>query len=226
MKRISHKACLLSAVMLLLLLTPPITALADGGDDEFTQTVDGYRVTLVFEKPIASGANQIHIQVSDTHGQAVSHAQVEVSFVEAKAEHADAEESTLQSDTQGVESMSEGGHTETTAPTPESDMHGMEGTNEIATSATTLPDGHNEMGMVAFAAGHEAGEYEGEIVVTGAGEWTIRVHLTVENRLIEFDFPLHVAGSQAGSKILLGFFAINAVILGTAATLKLKPATA
>jgi hypothetical protein len=212
--------------MLLLLLTSPISALADGGEDEFTQTVDGYRVTLVFEKPIASGENQFHIQVSDAHGQAVSNAQVEVSFVEAKAEHADAEESTSPSDTHGMESMPEAGHTEAEQPTSESDMHGMEGMSGMEASPTALPDEHDEMGMVAFTAGHEAGEYEGAIVVTDAGEWTIQVHLTVEDHLVEFDFPIHVAGSQAGSNILLGFFAINAVILGSAATLKLKPAKA
>jgi hypothetical protein len=212
--------------MLLLLLASPITALADGGEDEFTQTLDGYRVTLVFEKPLASGANQFHIQVSDAHDQTVSNAQVEVRLVEAKAEHADAEESTSQSDTHGMGSMPEAGHTKAEQPTSESDMHGMEGMSGMETSPTALPDEHDEMGMVAFTAGHEAGEYAGEIAIAGAGEWTIRVHLTVENHLVEFDFPIHVAGSQAGSNILLGFFAINVVILGSAATLKLKPAKA
>ena len=101
-------------------------------------------------------------------------------------------------------------------------MHGMGGMSEPEKEViptVVLPDEHDEMGMVAFAAGHEAGEYEGEMVVTGPGEWMIRVHLTVDNRLIEFDFPLHVAGPQAGSNILLGFFAINAVILGAAVAL-------
>jgi hypothetical protein len=202
MKRTILKAYRLSAVLLLLLLATQITALADGGEDELTQTVDGYRVTLVFENPIASGENQIHIQVSDAQDQPVSNAQVEVSVVEAKVEHTEAEEPASQSDTHGMESM----------PEPE---------------ATPTPsDEHDEMEMVAFTAGHEAGEYEGEIVIAGSGEWTIQVHLTVEDHLIEFDFPLHLAGAQAGKNILLGFFTINAVILVTAATLKLKPAAA
>ena len=54
MKRIFHNGCLLSAVMLLLLSAAPITVhwrMAERMN--ITQTVDGYRVTLVFEKPIA-----------------------------------------------------------------------------------------------------------------------------------------------------------------------------
>jgi hypothetical protein len=103
-------------------------------------------------------------------------------------------------------------------------MHGMESMPEH--EAIPSPDEHGEMDMVVFAAGHEAGGYAGEIDVAGSGEWMIRVHLTVEEHLVEFDFPLHVTGSQAGKSILLGFFAINAVLLGTAATLKFKPSAA
>lgn len=203
MKRIFHNGCLLSAVMLLLLSMAPITVQADGGGgDEIVQTVDGYRVTLVFEKPITSGENQIHLQVSDAQGQPVSNAQVEVRLVDAEAEHTEAEE-----------------------PVSQGDMHAMEGMEGVG-AAPSSSNEHDEMGMVAFTAGHEDGEFEGEIVVADSGEWTLQVHLTVEEHLIEFDFPLHIASSQAGKNILLGFFAINAVILGTAATLKLKPAAA
>ena len=61
MKRFSHKTGLLFSAILLLLLALPISALADGGTggNEFTQTVSGYQVTLVFEKPAAVGENQI-----------------------------------------------------------------------------------------------------------------------------------------------------------------------
>jgi hypothetical protein len=197
MKRIFHNGCLLSAVMLLVLSLAPINVLADGGEDEITQTVDGYRVTLVFEKPIANGENPIHLQVSHAQGQPVSNAHVEVRVVEAEAEHTEAESHASQGDNHG--------------------MDGMDGTH-------SSPSEHDEMEIVTFTAGHEEGEYAGEIVVADSGEWTLQVHLAVAGHLVEFDFPLHIASSQAGKNILLGFFAINAVILGTAATLKLKPA--
>ena len=202
MKRTLYKTCLLSAVVILLLVAAPMTALADGGEDEFTQTVDGYRVTLVFENPITSGENQIHIQVSDAQGQPISSARVEVSVVEAETEHAEAE-----------------------TPAPQSGMAGMDSTPEMDATPTTS-DEHDEVEMTAFAAGHEAGEYEGEIAIAGAGEWAIWVHLTVEDHLVKFDFPVHMTGPQTGKNILLGFFTINAVIVGTAVTLKLKSAAA
>ena len=197
MNGIIHKACLLSAVMFLLLSAVPFTALADGGEDELAQTVDGYQVTLVLEKPIASGDNQIHLLVRNAHDQPVSNAHVEVRVVEAEVEHSEAEE-----------------------PASQTDTHGMEGMGATHSASSE----HDDMGMVAFTAGHEDGEYAGEIVVADSGEWSIQVHLIVEEHRVVFYFPLHVANSQAGRNILLGFLAINAVILGTAATLKLKPA--
>ena len=79
---------------------------------------------------------------------------------------------------------------------------------------------HDEMGMVAFTAGHEAGEYEGEIVVAGSGEWIIRVHLTVEGTWSNSNFPSMWPALQAGKNILLGFFAINCCHFGDGGHLK------
>lgn len=203
MKRIMYKACLLSAAMLLLLSVAPITALADGGGKEQTQTIDGYQVTLVFEPPIVSGENQIHLQIRDSQNQPVSHAQVEVSVVEVDAEHSEAE-AQPQTDSHG------------------SSMGGMPGME----AAPTPPDEHNSMDMVTFAAGHEMGEYQGKVVIANPDDCTLRVHLTVDGKLVEFDFPLQVESSKTGTNILLGFFAINAVIMGAAAILKIKPSVA
>lgn len=92
MKRILSKISLLSAV-LLLLLAAPMTALADGGGDgTLTQTADGYQVTLVFEEPVASGENKMHVQVADAHGQPVSNALIEVAVIAAQDEHSEVEE--------------------------------------------------------------------------------------------------------------------------------------
>jgi len=238
MKRILHKARLLSAVVFLLLLAAPITALADGGAEELTQTVDGYQTTIVLEKPMAVGENQFHLKITDAQGQPVTNAEVEVGVVAVEADHAEVEaapqedlhglESTPERDAPptppssmgGMEGMSE----QAATPTPQSDMHGMEAAPEEDVASEPI-DEHDE--MMAFTAGHEAGEYEGEIVVAGSGEWAIRVHVMVDDHLIEFDFPIHVAGAQStGKNILLGFFAINAVILVTAFTMKFKSAAA
>ena len=239
MKSIFHKACLLSAVVLLLLMAAPMTALADGGAEELAQTVDGYQVSIVLEKPIVVGENQFHLRITDAQGQPVTNAEVEVGVVEAEADHEEYE-ATPQEETHGTGGMLE----PTATPTPKSSMGGMEGmsseqaatpapqdeTPSMATTpeehaAETFVDEHDE--MMVFTAGHEAGEYEGEIVVAGSGEWAIRVHVMVDGHLIEFDFPIHVAGAQStGKNILLGFFAINAVILGTAFAMKFKSAAA
>ena len=92
MKRFAHKTALLLAAILIILLTLPISALADGGTggNEFTQTVNGYQVTLAFEKPAAVGENEIHVLVKDGMGMPVSQADLEVSVVDAQVEHVDA----------------------------------------------------------------------------------------------------------------------------------------
>lgn len=236
MKRILHKACLLSAVVLLLLMAVPITALADGGAEELTQTVDGYQVTLVLEQPIAVGENQFHLKITDPHGQPVTDAQVEVGIIQVEEDHEEEEiETAPQEDSHGAESTPEktspapqtsmGGMGDMTeqpvTATPQSDTHGMETTPE--TEAEPV-DEHDE--MTVFTSGHEAGEYEGEIMVAVSGEWAIRVHVTVDGHLIEYIFPLHVASPQAGKNVLLGFLTVNAVILGAAFTMKFKSVAA
>lgn len=220
MKRIIPKLSLLSAITILLQLAAPMTVLADaGGEDGLTQTADGYQVTLVFEEPVASGENPLHIQVVDDHGQPVSKALVEVAVIEVEDEHSDDEEDANQpddaapnKDSHGSESKSE----PTAAPAAQNAMGGMTGVEAAET------DEHEEMEMTKFTAGHEAGEYEGEIEIPTAGDWKIRVHVTVDEHLLEFEFPIHVAGSESGKNILFGFFALNVVILGAAFAIKLQ----
>jgi hypothetical protein len=256
MKRNIHKVGLLATILFVLLFAIPKTALADGGEEgELTQTVDGYQVSLVFEKPIANGENPIHIQVRDAQGQMVSNAQVKVSLSAASpddhgqgAEKPDTDEHGSPSDTHDTENEADSEHMDAEEPTPQESMHGMGGMSEPPTSTpsesmhgmggmsesptpTPIPSGdHDDVGMVALAPGHEAGEYEGMINIAGSGEQTIRVHLTLDDdgdaHVIEFDFPVQVPNSDTGRNILLSFFAINVVILGTAAVVKFKPAAA
>ena len=203
MKRIFYKACLLIAVILLLLVAAPITVLADsgGGENEFTQTVSGYEVTLVFENPVTVGENQIHVRVSDAHHAPISNADVEVSVVEGEAEHTEAEPTAKYDETASMSGMSEMSEQPAEAPAEE----------------------HEEMDMIALEASHESGEFAGEIVIGGAGDWLIRVHLTIQGELVEVDFPVNVASHQNGAGILVVFFTLNAAIIGTALILKPKP---
>jgi len=208
MKRFAHKTSLLFSAILLLTLALPVSALADGGSggNEFTQTVKGYRVTLVFEKSAAVGENQIHVSVRDAMNMPVPQADLEVSVVEGLVEHVEA------------------------APTAEAaTMPGMGGisaqpTAEIASMSVMKPAGdHDQMGMVALAAGPESGEYAGEIAIEGDGDQTVRVHLTIAGELMEADFPLHVPKSNTGAIVLGSFFAVNIALVAAAVVMKPKP---
>ena len=203
MNRLMRKTLLLAVPLLLVLLTLPVSALADGGEDEFTQTVNGYQVTLVFDEPATVGENQIHVQVDDSQHMPVSNAEIEVNVAEAEEDHAEAESA---------------------ADNDVADMTGMGGTTEQQAEAPSSE--HDEVDAVTFEAGHESGEYAGEITIARPGDWAIRVHLTIQGEKMEVDFPLSIANPKSGSGILIGFLTLNAVILVAALVLKSKPVAA
>jgi hypothetical protein len=207
MNKLVYKTFLLSVLTLLILSVAPGTVFADGGNSEFTKSVNGYHVTLVFEEPVMVGENPIHVRVNDAMDMPVSNADVQVSVVEGNDEHA--------------EEKSE--HTEGEEVASANDtMHGMEAVPEQPVEAPS--EAHDEMGMVALEAGHESGEYAGEIAIDSAGDWMIRVHLTVPGELTEVDFPLSIAQSKSNSTgILAGFFTVNAAIIAAAIIFKPKP---
>lgn len=208
MKRFAHKTVLLLTALLLILLALPVAALADSGkeENEFTKTVNGYQVTLVFEKPAIVGENQISVLVSDAQNMPISNANVEVSVDKSETEHTEAGTSA---------------HDEMPGMTSMSDMPGMSGMSEQSAEAPST--GHGEMNMTALEAGHESGEYAGKIAIETTGDCVIRVHLTVQGELTKIDFPLTVIQSKTGSGILAGFFAANVAIIGAALVLKPKP---
>lgn len=235
MKRLAQKSLLLLTVLSLILFALPFTALADGGTagNELIQTVDGYKVTLVFEKPASVGENQIRVLVSDAMNMPVSQADVEVSVVDAEAAHTEGEP-TAQAGTMPEQSV------EPTTQSSKTGMGGMDAqptaeagtmtmsaqpTAEIGTMTMSEQPagGHDAMGMDALAAGHESGEYEGQLGIETNGDVTIRVHLTVQGKLMEVDFPLHVAKSNTGAFVLTGFFTVNATIIAAAVAMKRKP---
>jgi hypothetical protein len=99
--------------------------------------------------------------------------------------------------------------------------------NDMSEGHAEAPsDAHDDMSMVALEAGHESGEYKGEIAFDSAGDCTIRVHLTIQDKFMEVDFPMSVPRPQSSFGILAGFFAVNAVIIVSAVILKPKPLSA
>lgn len=229
---------LIAALMTALALPTP--ALADGGEGglTFTQTINGYTVNLVFQTTPVVGKNPIHLQILDAAGTPVTGADVEISIEKAEADdHGDEENRGAETDHEEESSSNaEEGHTEE-APTSVPDS--MPGMGEMGSEATSTPDAmssinsmspvevdpsaeHEEMGMTTLEPGHEAGEYEGELVIENDGDLVIRAHIAMQGELLEADFPLHVEKSNAGA-IVLGLFAtINTAILGAAFVFKQK----
>jgi hypothetical protein len=194
MKRLAYKTLLLSITLLLILLSLPTSALADAGhgDNEYTQTVNGYEVTLILEKPAAVGENRISIHLMDAQNRPITNAAVEAAVVKIELEHTEEESHTS--------------------------AHG-----QMENMPTEAPStAHDKMGMTTLEAGHESGEYAGEILIEASGLCIIRVHLTVQGELTEVDFPVNAAQPQNGTGILIGFLALNVVIIAIAVILKHK----
>ena len=220
MKQLAHKTLLLSTIILLITLALPVAALADGGEDgnEFTQTVNGYQVTLVFAKPAAVGENQIHVRVSDAHNMPIPDADVELSVVKSESGQPEAAASAHgePADMPGMDMPEHAPQPPSTGHDTMADMPGMDTPAEAPASA------HDEMLMTTLEAGHESGEYSGKIAIE-TPDCILRVHLTVQGELTEVDFPLSIVQTQNGSGILLGFFAVNVAIVAAAFILKPKP---
>lgn len=214
MKKIAYKFGLASSIMLLLGMALSGVALADGGEegDGEIQTVNGYRVELVFANPARVGENPVHLRVSDAEAQPVTHAEIAVSVVASEAEHDPAAE------------HGDAGHGEAG---PSQDAHDSSA-DSSAHSGMDMPDdtgAPGEAGILALMPGEEDGEYAGEIVIPQAGAWIIRAHLTIEGAPMMVEFPVAVAPAQNGLGVLTGFFSVNAVILVAAAVLRRRPAT-
>jgi hypothetical protein len=218
---------LLSAILITALILPT-PALADGGEGglTYTQTINGYTVHLVFQKPAFVGENPIHIQILDAAGMPITGADVEVSLEEA--ESADHEEAAPSAET-GMSGM-EASPTAMPTSAPEA-MSGMNsGADPTPTPASMssinsmspVASEHDQMGMVALEPGHKDGEYEGELAIESEGELVVRAHITIQGELMEVDFPLHVAKSKTGAIVLASFFGLNAMIIAAAVVMKSK----
>ncbi len=233
MKRFANKSLLLSTAIILALFSLPVAVLAGTGigTNVLTQTINGYQVSLVFEKTPPVGENRNQIAVKDAMGMPVSQADLEVSVIEAQAEHVDVPTPSSEAGTMFGMSV-----VDVAKPTPKagtmSDMNGMDVAQPTpeagimsGMSGMDVPEsaGHDQMGMVALVAGHESGQYEGLIAIESDGELTMRVHLTVAGKLMEVDVPIHVAKLNTGVIVLGSFLAVNVALIAAAVVMKPKP---
>lgn len=78
---------------------------------------------------------------------------------------------------------------------------------------------------ISFKAGHEKGEYTGNINFSDKGNWTIKTDFTVANQEKMADFDVKVAGSGPNWFIIGGFLGVVVLIVIIAAISKNKKKT-
>lgn len=202
-------------IIALLLMVFPGTALADSGNDGYEATANGYHITLVFPEPAKTGVNEFHIMIVDSLGMPVSNAIVEVAAmpVEEMSDHTE-------------ESAEDVHDMEMAAETPvQKDPHGISG---MDMPNETKADTHGEVAhaeepvAVTLASGYEAGEYSGEIHLDASGDWTFKIHFTLDDQKTEVEIPIEVLRTISNYGILAGFFGVNATVITAAAITKRK----
>ncbi len=194
-------------VTAVLLLTPNI-AFADGGEDGYVATANGYQIELVFKEPAKIGENEFHVQIMDAMGMPAPEVEVEVTAMPAESMSAHEEGASVESS--GADSIS-GMDMATETPSNEMDMSGHD---EPAT------DGHDGQPiMIMLEPALEAGEYTGEISLDESGLWTFNAHFTINGEMTEVEFPVDVIKTSQNYGILAGFFSVNASMIAAAAFL-------
>ena len=212
-------------VTAILLITPNI-ALADGGEDGYIETSNGYQIELVFKEPAKTGENEFHVQITDSMGMSVPNAEVEVSCL--PAENMSEHEESVSAESHSADSIG-GMDMPTEAPTNDS-MGGMVMATEIPSTGVMRPnsesaaDDHNEEAIiVTLEPAHESGEYSGEISFDTSGAWVFNVHFTVNGEMTEVEIPIEVVRAGSNLGILAGFFGFNATVITVAAIMKRRP---
>lgn len=205
-------------ILAMLLMVFPGTALADGGNDGYEATANGYHITLVFSEPVKTGVNEFHVLIADSMGMPVSKAIVEV--IALPNEEMSAHEQESIDNNHDMEMAAE-------TPTPQ-DAHGMSGmdmSNETETNANEEVEvaAHAEEPIaVTLAGGYEAGEYSGEIPLDASGDWIFKIHFFLDNQMTEAEIPIEVPRTISNYGILAGFIGINATVVTAAAITKRK----
>lgn len=219
----------------LLLALPLRGALADGQGEGIEKEVNGYHVRLVFVEDPRIGENDFHIQITDSMGMPVPN--VEVLVMAAPYEDMSEHEEDANEESHGTDTMSGMDMPEAEPTEAETDsMHGMDMSDDEPTDDSSSDahgetqdshgseDEHGETAIqeIVLEAGHEVGEYEGNISLNRSGDWVFHVQFTVNGQLNEVEMPITVAGLDAKYGILAGFFGINATVISAAAISKRK----
>jgi hypothetical protein len=219
MNRIMLRSTAVLLITAILLLRPAIV-LADGGDDGYVVTANGYQVELVFKEPVALGENEFHIQITDSMGMPVTDAEVEVSAMPAEGMSAHDENSEMATEAPSVGVMT----------TSNNSMDGMDMATEAPSTGVMRPnepavEEHGEEALeILLEPTAESGEYAGEMHFETSGEWMFNVHFTIDGKTTEVDFPIEIARTLGlNYAVLAGFLGINGTVIASAAFLKRKP---
>lgn len=207
-------------ILAMLLMVFPGTALADGGNDGYEATANGYHITLVFSEPVKTGVNEFHVLIADSMGMPVSKAIVEV--IALPNEEMSAHEEKTTAVMTGMELTAE---TPTPEPEDAPDMSGMDMSNATGIDSYQAAGeaAHAEEPVaVTLAGGHEAGEYSGEIPLDASGDWIFKIHFSLDNQMTEAEIPIEVPRTISNYGILAGFIGINATVVTAAAITKRK----
>jgi len=225
MNRIILRSTAVLLVTAILLLTPNL-ALADGGEDGYVVTANGYQVELVFKEPAKTGGNEFHIQITDSMGMSVPNAEVEISCL--PAEGMSTHEESVSTESHNTDSMG-GMDMSTEAPTTDS-MSGMGVVTETPATGVMRPNNESEPNahdeqpiMVILEPAHESGEYSGEISLDKSGAWIFNVHFTVDGEMTAVEIPVEVVRAGSNLGVLAGFLGFNATVITAAAIMKRKP---
>ena len=217
MNRITYKKTALLLVIAILLLTPTI-AFADGGEDGYVVTANGYQIELVFKEPVTVGENEFHIQITDSMGMPVTDAEVEVSAMPAEGMTAHNEDEEMATEAPSVGVM-----------TSNNTVDGMDMATEVPSTGVMKPnepaaDEHSEEALtIMLEPTMESGEYAGKLHFETSGEWMLNVHFTIDGETTAVDFPIEIARTLGlNYAVLAGFFGINGTVIAAAAFLKRK----
>lgn len=177
---------------------------ADSGARFEEQEVDGYKVKLALPKGGAQiGHNKLNIQLSDAQGQPVGDAEVTV-IAELYKE---------------VSEKKPGGGM---------DMGSKSDKDKGKDAKKAAREAPIRTAEAEIEAGHEKGEYEGEVKLEETGHWMIKVVSRIEGRNEPLTFEFETEVSQKGPNwfVLSGFLGIIVAVIATAAVTRKKSTNA
>ncbi len=200
MRKSYFRAMRIMVTGFIMLLLSGNHAFADSNVRSQEQIVDGYKVTLTFDEGKAKvGHNKLNIRLNNEQGQPVSSASVTVI-----AEFYKKSASNSSNHAAGM------------------DMSDMKSNNPVSEPAESPV----RIVKAEMTAGHETGEYEGEIELNEAGHWMIKVISQVKQQEKSAAFAVDVSNKGPNWLVLGGFMGGIAAFITVAMITRRKPAKA